>query len=157
MKGVFDAFNDHRVSQIRTSQPGTTNKPFRNVFQAGKSLGNDPAGYASIPLDGGEQFHGDCLEVLRTFPPDLFDVIMLDPYFYWRGADEFKQWAEDNRKLIADYTAIMQELRRVLHPKGTIFGFANFKSLAAMETAMFETELSVYNRVVWFKTNGAST
>lgn len=101
---------------------------------------------------------GDSLDVLRRMPAESVDAIITDPpygiggHFTGRAKDNVQEWdvfPDQDRFLefIGDY---LDEFRRVLKPKGSLFIFAAPRNASGveMETAK---RFRVLNQIVWRK------
>ena len=79
--------------------------------------------YASAPSHTPMFVLGDALDVLRQYPSDTFDCCMTSPP-YW-GKREYSGGGigmeDDYRDFIANLTAILAEVRRVLKPTGSLW------------------------------------
>lgn len=113
--------------------------------------------------------HGDCIEVLRTFPKDTFDLIFADPPYYLqlpRGKrlkrpdgseiipvddtwDKFKNYEEFDTFVLNWLT----ECQRVLKPTGTIWVIGMYHNIFRVGKIMQDLGLWFLNDVIWVKTN----
>lgn len=94
----------------------------------------------------------DALEWLRRQPDDSAHLVLTDPpYFgivdeYWDNAwgseAEFLDWLGE----------VLDELRRVLHPRGTLCLWASPRRVTAVEN-LVRDRFSVLSQVVWVKTS----
>lgn len=80
-------------------------------------------GYMSAPRYAPLFVQGDALDVLRQFPPGIFDCCMTSPP-YW-GKREYSSGGigleSDYRDFIINLTAILSEVKRVLKPTGSLW------------------------------------
>lgn len=68
-------------------------------------------------------YHGDCVQVMKSFPPDFVDLIITSPpYFHNRiYGDETLGREEDPRDYINNIADVMLECKRVLKPTGSLY------------------------------------
>ena len=110
---------------------------------------------------------GDCIEVLKTFPDNIFDLIFADPPYYLQlpkgkrlkrpdGSeiipvddewDEFKNY-EDFDKFTLGW---LSECQRVLKPTGTIWVIGMYHSIFRVGKIMQDLGLWFLNDVIWVK------
>ena len=123
----------------------------------------------SILKDVNKIFHGDCLEVLKTFPDDTFDLIFADPPYYLQlpkgkrlkradGSevipvdndwDKFESYEECD-KFTENW---LKECQRVLKPTGTIWVIGMYHNIFRVGKIMQDLGLWFLNDVVWVKTD----
>lgn len=112
-------------------------------------------------------FHGDCLEVLKTFPDDTFDLIFADPPYYLqlpkgkrlKRADGSEVIPVDNEwDKFESYEACdkfteswLKECQRVLKPTGTIWVIGMYHNIFRVGKIMQDLGLWFLNDVVWVK------
>lgn len=113
-----------------------------------------------------ELFQGDCLEVLKKFKPNTFDMIFADPPYYlsngtitcqngkmvsvkkgdWDLSSDFNQRAIFHKKWI-------KACRRVLKPEGTIWISGTYHSIYQCGYELQKQGFKILNDIAWFKTN----
>lgn len=113
-------------------------------------------------------YHGDCLEELKRFPENYFDMIFADPpYFLSSGS-----FSCQNGKMVSvkkgdwDLSSGFQkdfnfhldwikECRRVLKPHGTIWISGTYHSIYQCGFILQNTKYHILNDISWFKPNAA--
>lgn len=101
---------------------------------------------------------GDSLDVLRRMPAESVDAIITDPpygiggNFVRRTKDEIQDWdrfqgQDDFLAFICEY---LDEFRRVLKPKGSLFIFAAPRNASGVEMETGK-RFRVLNHIVWRK------
>lgn len=113
-------------------------------------------------------YHGDCLEELKRFPENYFDMIFADPpYFLSSGSfscqngkmvsvkkgdwDLSKGFQED----FNFHLNWIKECRRVLKPHGTIWISGTYHSIYQCGFILQNTKYHILNDITWFKPNAA--
>lgn len=118
-----------------------------------------------LPIN--EILHGDCIEVMQTFPPRSVDLIFADPPYYLQLRNELLRPnqtivdgvddAWDRFTDAADYDTFtrnwLRECRRVLKDDGTIWVIGTYHNIFRVGTAMLDLGYWVLNDVIWHKTN----
>jgi len=93
---------------------------------------------------------GDCLELLRRLPAACVHLIIIDPpYFKVKNEPWDRQWAKP-AGFLAWLGTVLDELRRVLAPNGSLYMFASPQMSARVECVIAE-RFSVLNSIVWAK------
>ncbi|MBN1593402.1 MAG: site-specific DNA-methyltransferase [Candidatus Coatesbacteria bacterium] len=118
--------------------------------------------------DGFSLFEGDCLEVLRGFGEDHFDMVFADPPYHLSN-DGFTchagkrvsvnkgEW-DTSSGIEADFEfhkAWISECRRVLKPEGSIWISGTYHSIYACGFALQLLGFKLLNDIAWFKPNAA--
>jgi len=111
--------------------------------------------------------HGNCIEVLKAFPNDIFDLIFADPPYYLQlpnnkrlkrfdGSeiipvddewDKFKGYEDFDRFTLNWLT----ECQRVLKPTGTIWVIGMYHSIFRVGKIMQDLGLWFLNDIIWVK------
>jgi len=112
-------------------------------------------------------FHGNCLEVLKTFPENTFDLIFADPPYYLQlpkgkrlkradgseiipvddAWDSFQSYEECD-KFTENW---LKECQRVLKPTGTIWVIGMYHNIFRVGKIMQDLGLWFLNDVIWVK------
>ena len=113
-------------------------------------------------------YHGDCLEELKRFPENYFDMIFADPpYFLSSGSFScqngkmvsVKKGDWDLSKGFQDdfnfHLNWIKECRRVLKPHGTIWVSGTYHSIYQCGFILQNTKYHILNDISWFKPNAA--
>lgn len=113
-------------------------------------------------------YHGDCLEELKRFPENYFDMIFADPpYFLSSGSFScqngkmvsVKKGDWDLSKGFQDdfnfHLNWIKECRRVLKPQGTIWISGTYHSIYQCGFILQNTKYHILNDIAWFKPNAA--
>lgn len=113
-------------------------------------------------------YHGDCLEELKHFPDNYFDMIFADPpYFLSSGSFScqsgkmvsVKKGDWDLSKGFQDdfnfHLKWIKECRRVLKPHGTIWVSGTYHSIYQCGFILQNAKYHILNDVAWFKPNAA--
>jgi site-specific DNA-methyltransferase (adenine-specific) len=116
-------------------------------------------------------FCGDCLAMLRSFPPDCIDLIYIDPPFNSNrnystgGNDGEKRQFKDKFETIGAYIAYMKprlrELHRVLKTTGSFYYHCDWHSAHYVKVLLDSEDLFGYdnfqNEITWcYRSGGAS-
>ena len=113
-------------------------------------------------------YNGNCLEILKEFPKDYFNMIFADPpYLLSNGGftcsngkmvsvnkgkwDESKGIEEDFKF----HRAWIKECRRVLKPNGTIWISGTYHSIFSCGFALQLEGYKILNDICWFKPNAS--
>ncbi len=115
-----------------------------------------------------EIYHGDCLEVIQSFPDESFDMIFADPPYLMsdngktcfngklvnlnKGAWDKPLTAEDNFEFHKKW---LKECKRVLKKDGTIWVSGTYHNIHACGHAMMLLNYHILNEIAWFKPNAA--
>ncbi len=113
-------------------------------------------------------YHGDCLEELKRFPENYFDMIFADPpYFLSSGSFSCQNgkmvsvkkgdWDLSNgfQKDFNFHLDWIKECRRVLKPHGTIWISGTYHSIYQCGFILQNTKYHILNDISWFKPNAA--
>lgn len=113
-------------------------------------------------------YHGDCLEELKRFPENYFDMIFADPpYFLSSGSFSCKngkmvsvkkgEWdlSSGFQKDFNFHLDWIKECRRVLKPHGTIWVSGTYHSIYQCGFILQNTKYHILNDISWFKPNAA--
>jgi len=113
-------------------------------------------------------YHGDCLEELKRFPENYFDMIFADPpYFLSNGSFSCQngrmvsvkkgEWDLSNgfQKDFNFHLEWIKECRRVLKPQGTIWISGTYHSIYQCGFILQNTKYHILNDISWFKPNAA--
>ncbi len=113
-------------------------------------------------------YQGDCLEELKRFPENYFDMIFADPpYFLSSGSFScqngkmvsVKKGDWDLSKGFHDdfnfHLNWLKECRRVLKPNGTIWVSGTYHSIYQCGFILQNIKYHILNDVAWFKPNAA--
>lgn len=115
-----------------------------------------------------ELFRGDCLEILKQFPENHFDMIFADPPYFlsngsftcqngkmvsvkkgdWDLGNGLKENFEFHRNWI-------NACRRVLKPNGSIWLSGTYHSIYQCGLALQTAGFHILNDVAWFKPNAS--
>ena len=111
--------------------------------------------------------HGDCLEVLKTFPDESIDLVFADPPYNLQLKNDL--FRPDNSKVNAvnddwdkfssfkhydDFTSFwLSECRRVLKPNGSIWVIGSYHNIFRLGTAIQDLGFWILNDVIWNKNN----
>ena len=111
--------------------------------------------------------HGDCLEVLKTFPDESIDLVFADPPYNLQLKNDL--FRPDNSKVNAvsddwdkfssfkhydDFTNCwLSECRRVLKPNGSIWVIGSYHNIFRIGKALQDKGFWILNDVIWRKTN----
>ncbi|MEK7511715.1 MAG: DNA methyltransferase [Patescibacteria group bacterium] len=113
-------------------------------------------------------YHGDCIEVLNDFPPNIFDMIFADPpYFLSSGS-----FTCQNGKMVSVkkgdwdlsnghqanfdfHQAWINACKRVLKPNGTIWISGTYHSIYQCGFALQLSGYHLLNDIAWFKPNAS--
>ncbi len=110
----------------------------------------------------------DCLEVLKKYPDNCFDMVFADPPYHLSNGgftvhagkmvsvnkgkwDESKGLQED----FAFDLAWIKECRRVLKPNGTVWISGTYHSIYACGYALQLSGYKILNDISWYKPNAA--
>lgn len=113
-------------------------------------------------------YHGDCLDELKRFPENYFDMIFADPpYFLSSGSFSCQngkmvsvkkgEWDLSNgfQKDFNFHLEWIKECRRVLKPHGTIWVSGTYHSIYQCGFILQNTKYHILNDISWFKPNAA--
>ena len=111
--------------------------------------------------------NGDCVEVLKTFPDDCFDLIFADPPYNLQLNKELLR--PDNSKVQAvndewdqfasfhDYDQFtknwLNECKRVLKSNGTIWVIGSYHNIFRIGSNLQDIGFWILNDIIWRKSN----
>lgn len=111
---------------------------------------------------------GDCIEVLRNFPENYFDMIFADPPYRLSNGGITCQngrmvsvnkgkWdvSEGVKKDLEFHINWIKACRRVLKPEGTIWISGTYHSIYQTGLALQGTGFHILNDIAWFKPNAS--
>ena len=111
--------------------------------------------------------HGDCLEILDTFPENSVDLIFADPPYFlqlqrelWRPDNSFVEAVHDPWDQFTDFSAYdvfsrrwLSACRRVLKDTGTIWVIGTYHNIFRIGAIMQDLGYWFLNDIIWVKTN----
>lgn len=113
-------------------------------------------------------FHGDCIQILKQFPPNCIDTIVADPpYFLSNGGITCHagkmvsvnkgEWDKTNGVEVDHKFAIewLSACRRVLKQDGTIWVSGTMHNIFSVGFAMQKLGYKILNDICWFKPNAS--
>lgn len=113
-------------------------------------------------------YKGDCLEALKQFPENYFDMVFADPpYFLSSGSFTCKNgkmvsvkkgdWDLSNgtKKNFQFHLDWIKACRRVLKPRGTIWISGTYHSIYQCGFALEINKFHFLNDIAWFKPNAS--
>lgn len=113
-------------------------------------------------------FHGDCIDILKQFPENHFDMIFSDPpYLLSNGGFtvhagrqvSVNKGSWDKSKGVEEdfefHIRWIQECRRVLRPEGTIWISGTYHSIYECGYALQLLGFKLLNDIAWFKPNAS--
>lgn len=117
---------------------------------------------------GFKLYLGDCLEVLKLFPENSFDMVFADPpYFLSSGSFTCQNgrmvsvkkgdWDLSNglKKDFEFHLEWIQAVKRVLKPQGTIWVSGTYHSIYQCGFALQLAGFRILNDIAWFKPNAS--
>ena len=90
---------------------------------------------------------GDCIEVMRKFPPNSIDLIIADPPYNVNLVDTRADWD----KQPVNWDEVFREFRFILKPNGYVFIFGMLSSLSWVVTTAVKYGFRVWFDFVWVK------
>jgi len=115
-----------------------------------------------------ELYQGDCLEILKEFPENHFDMIFADPPYFLSGGSFTCQngkmvsvkkgdWDLGNglKENFAFHRAWINACRKVLKPNGSIWLSGTYHSIYQCGLALQTAGFHILNDVAWFKPNAS--
>lgn len=120
---------------------------------------------ASLPID--QVLHGDCFNLLATFPAESVDLVFADPPYNlqlhqdlwrpnltrvdavtdeWDNFEDFKAYDEFTREWLT-------ACRRVLKPQGTIWVIGTYHNIFRVGKIIQDLGYWILNDIVWIKDN----
>lgn len=111
--------------------------------------------------------HGDCLEILDTFPENSVDLIFADPPYFlqlqrelWRPDNSFVEAVHDQWDQFTDFSAYddfsrhwLSACKRVLRETGTIWVIGTYHNIFRIGAIMQDLGYWFLNDIIWVKTN----
>lgn len=100
-------------------------------------------------------YHGDNLEILRTFPSDTFNLIYLDPPYRMGKTMKKGEWSFDDNMCLDDYLNFLRarlfQLKRVLRNDGLIYIHLDYRSVHYVKVMCDEIfdESNFINEIIW--------
>lgn len=120
-----------------------------------------------MKMDTNYIMHGDCSDVLKTFPDNTFDLIFADPPYYLQLPNNKRLKRFDGSEIIPVYDEWdkfenyedfdnftlrwLSECQRVLKPTGTIWVIGMYHSIFRVGKIMQDLGLWFLNDVIWVK------
>lgn len=113
-------------------------------------------------------YHGDCLDIIKTFPDDHFDLVFADPpYFLSNGS-----FTCQNGKMVSVkkgdwdmgsttmanfefHKSWLRECKRVLKRDGSLWVSGTYHSIYQCGMALQENGYHILNDIAWFKPNAS--
>jgi site-specific DNA-methyltransferase (adenine-specific) len=119
----------------------------------------------NLPLD--QILHGDCIEILNSFPDKSIDVIFADPPYnlqlhqeLWRPNRSKVEAVDDDWDKFEDLRSYDQfclewlaACRRVLKDTGTIWVIGSYHNIYRIGSLMQNLDFWFLNDIVWIKSN----
>jgi modification methylase len=118
-----------------------------------------------LPLD--QVIHGDCIQVLESFPEESVDLVFADPPYnlqlskeLWRpnytkvdavddAWDKFESYKEYD-----DFTrSWLESCKRVLKPNGTLWVIGTYHNIYRVGAIVQDLGFWTLNSIIWVKTN----
>jgi DNA modification methylase len=112
---------------------------------------------------------GDTFKVLKKIKNEVFDMVFIDPpYFLQLPNKQLRRWSVktvvegvndewDKFGSFQEYdnfiTELLQEIKRVLKPNGTVWVIATYHSIFRIGKIMQDLGYWILNDVIWIKTN----
>lgn len=127
--------------------------------------GSDVEGGRGVPMD--ELIHGDCVDVMASFPGNSIDLIFADPPYNlqltqtlhrpnasvvdavdddWDQFESFEAYDRFSR-------AWLSACRRVLKPGGALWVIGSYHNIYRIGKLMQDLGFWILNDIVWIKTN----
>jgi site-specific DNA-methyltransferase (adenine-specific) len=122
-------------------------------------------GQVQLPLD--QIIHGDCIEVLQSFPDKSIDLIFADPPYnlqlqqeLWRPNMTRVDAVDDEWDRFGDFAEYdhftrswLQACQRVLKDTGTIWVIGSYHNIYRVGSILMDLGYWILNDVVWLKAN----
>ena len=129
------------------------------------ALDKTPKSSAEIPVN--VIVHGDCIEVLKSFPECSVDLIFADPPYnlqlrqdLWRPNLTLVDAVNDDWdrfESFGEYDVFtrrwLSECRRVLKDQGTIWVIGSYHNIFRVGTVLMDLGYWILNDVIWHKNN----
>ena len=102
-------------------------------------------------------YHGECIEVLKTFENDSVDCIVTSPP-YWKGF-EYEAYFNSYKQYLDWSKEWLKECKRVLKPNGTMWlnvindSEITIRAFELMEIATRELMFKLHDTVIWYRYN----
>lgn len=125
-----------------------------------------PEAYYSVP--NFRLYLGDCIELLKAMPANCVDMVFADPPYYLSNGGFSIQsgkmvsvnkgdWdkSQGYEKDLANYSAWIKEVKRVLKPHGTIWISGTYHSIYLCGYALIREGYKILNDIAWSKPNAA--
>jgi site-specific DNA-methyltransferase (adenine-specific) len=115
-----------------------------------------PEGTESLALDKilNKTVLGDTLELIRSIPDEIFDLIIIDPpYNLNKDFNGMKFKSMDNASYVAYLRLWFPDVVRTLKPSGSLYLCGDWKNTAALQLVMAEN-LIIKNRITWQREKG---
>ncbi|MFZ8860267.1 MAG: DNA-methyltransferase [Thermocrinis sp.] len=112
---------------------------------------------------------GDALEVLKKIPPEVFDMVFIDPpYFLQLKRKRLKRWNSktlvkgvfeewDRFSSFEEYDGFIEslllEVKRVMKPNATLWVMGTYHNIFRVGKIMQDLDFWILNDVIWVKTN----
>ncbi len=98
--------------------------------------------------------HGDVLPLLPQLPPQIADLIIVDPpYNLSKNFNGFQFKASSGSQYLEYLRSWFPQLCKLLKPNGSLYLCGDWKSTAALQQVM-EENLTVMNRITWQREKG---
>jgi DNA modification methylase len=112
---------------------------------------------------------GDALEVLKKIPPEIFDMVFIDPpYFLQLKRKRIRRW--DSKTLVKgvfeewdsfssfeEYDrfieSLLLEVKRVMKPNATLWVMGTYHNIFRVGKIIQDLGFWILNDVIWVKTN----
>ena len=118
-------------------------------------------------MDINRIIHGDCLEVLKTFPDECIDLVFADPPYNLQLKNEL--FRPDNSKVKAvndewdkfsslkNYDEFshcwLSECKRLLKPNGSIWVIGSYHNIFRVGSKLQDLGFWILNDIIWRKSN----
>ena len=102
-------------------------------------------------------YHGECIEVLKTFADVSVDCIVTSPP-YWKGF-EYEAYFNSYKQYLDWSKEWLKECKRVLKPNGTMWlnvindSEITIRAFELMEIATRELMFKLHDTVIWYRYN----
>jgi DNA modification methylase len=120
---------------------------------------------SNLPVD--QILIGNCLEILKTFPPRSIDLVFADPPYnlqldkkLWRPNSTRVNGVEETWDQFLDFETYdqftlewMTECRRVLKDSGTIWVIGSYHNIFRVGKILQDLSFWILNDIVWVKNN----
>ena len=126
-----------------------------------------------INTEANQLIHGDCIEGMKSFADDSFDLAIADPPYNlskggnwnWSGDGSLKGFGGKWSKVMANWDDMpmvdyfrftvlwLTELKRLVKPTGSIWVHGTYHNIGIINFALQLLEIEIINEVVWYKRN----